>query len=49
MKNADKIMKMLDAHTSESDKLFALQRDLKTVRGPQAIKALYAEVLPKNT
>lgn len=49
MKNGDKAMKMLEAHTSESDKLFSLQKDLKTVRGPQALKALYADILPRNT
>lgn len=50
MKNADKVMKMLEAHNSESEKLFAIQKDLAggNQSGPDIAKMLFTVVLPRN-
>ena len=42
MKNGDKVMKMLEAHSSESEKLFNIQKDLAGgVKGPEIAKLLF--------
>jgi hypothetical protein len=49
MKNGDKVMKMLEAHTSESEKLFNIQKDLAAgSRGPEIAKSLFTVFLPQN-
>ena len=49
MKNGDKVMKMLEAHSSESEKLFNIQKDLAGgVKGPEIAKLLFTVFLPKN-
>ena len=48
MKSADKVLKMLQAHTIESDKLLTLQRELAGLRGPETAKLLFTIALPEG-
>lgn len=50
MKNGTKVMKMLEAHTSESEKLFGIQKDLAAGNrsGPEIARMLFTVILPRN-
>lgn len=48
MKDGDKVMKMLQIHTNESEKLFNIQKDLASMKGPETAKILFTQTIPQN-